>query len=69
MSDNSSFFSSLMFQGKNAWMSAGTLPPATAHCSKYHVSYFRGLSFHIDNVAKVEKAAAASWPLHCDPEP
>ena len=44
MSLSSFFFSSLRFQGKNAWMSAGTLPPAAAHCSKYHVSHFRGLS-------------------------
>ena len=40
-------------------MSVGTLPPAAAQCSKYHVSHFRGLSFHIDNVAKIENIAAA----------
>ena len=40
------FFSALRFHGKNGWMSVGTLPPAAAQCSKYHVSHFRGLSFH-----------------------
>ena len=37
--------------------------------SKYHVSHFRGLSSHSDNVAKIENSAAASRPLQCDPEP
>ncbi len=41
-------------------MFAGTLPPAAAQCSKYHVSHFRGFSFHSDNVAKIENNAAAS---------
>ena len=36
-------------------MSSGTLPPAAAHRSKYHVSHFRGLSFHNANVAKIEE--------------
>ena len=40
-------FSALRFHGKNGWMSVGTLPPAAAQCSKYHVSHFRGLSFHM----------------------
>ncbi|MGA8350056.1 MAG: hypothetical protein WB773_19855 [Isosphaeraceae bacterium] len=39
-------------------MSAGTLLPAAAQCSKYHVSHFRGLSFHIANVTKIENNAA-----------
>jgi hypothetical protein len=37
--------------------------------NRYHVSHFRGLSFPIDNVAKIEKAAAANSPLHFEPEP
>jgi len=36
-----SFFSSLRFHGKNSWMFSGTLSPAAAKCSKYHVSHFR----------------------------
>ena len=36
-----SFFSSLRFHGKNSWMFSGTLSPAAAQCSKYHVSHFR----------------------------
>ena len=59
-SPSSFFFSSLRFHGKNGWMSSGTLPPAAAQCSKYHVSHFRGLSFHSDNVAKIENNAAAN---------
>ena len=56
----SSFFSSsLRLHGKNSWMFSGTLPPAAAQCSKYHVSHFRGFSFHLDNVAKIENNAAA----------
>ena len=43
---------------KNGWMSVGTLPPAAAQCSKYHVSHFRGLSFHSANVGKIENNAA-----------
>ena len=54
------FFSALRFHGKNGWMSVGTLPPAAAQCSKYHVSHFRGLSFHSANVAKIENNAAIS---------
>src|SRR5208337_282537 len=63
------FFSALRFHGKNGWMSLGTLPPAAAQCSKYHVSHFRGLSFHSANVAKIENNAAISCPLQSDPEP
>ena len=45
-SPSSFFLSSLRFHGKNDCTSSGTLPPAAAQCSKYHVSHFRGLSFH-----------------------
>ena len=45
------FFSALRFHGKNGWMSAGTRPPAAAHCSKYRVSHFRGLT-----------STASTWP-------
>src|SRR5271157_826658 len=59
VSFNSFFCSSLRFHGKNSWIFSGTLPPDAAQCWKYHVSHFRGLSFHIDSVAKIENNAAA----------
>jgi len=46
-----------------------TWPPAAAQCSKYQLSHLRGLSFHTDNVAKIENNAAVSWPLQSEPEP
>src|SRR5262245_46947329 len=66
---SSCFFSWLRFHGRNNSMSPGTLPPATAQCSKYQVSHFRALSPHSANVAKIENADAANWPLQSDPEP
>jgi hypothetical protein len=39
------------FQGKNGWMSAGSLPPAAAQLSKYHVSHNRGLIFQWESVS------------------
>ena len=59
-SPNSFFLSSFRFHGKNDCTSPGTLPPAAAQCSKYHVSQLRGLSFHSANVAKIENNAAIS---------
>jgi hypothetical protein len=56
---SSFFFSWLRFHGRNRWMSEGTLPPAAAQHSKYHVSHFRGLSSHTANVPKIKNAAAA----------
>ena len=57
------------FHGKNGWISSGTLPPAAAQLSKYHVSHSRGLSFQWASVAKSENIVAANWPLHSEPEP
>ena len=57
------------FQGKNGWMSSGDFPPAAAQLSKYHVNHNRGLIFQWASVAKSESVAAASRPLHNEPEP
>ena len=57
------------FQGKNAWMSSGAFPPAAAQLSKYHVSHNRGLLFQCASVADSENIAAASRPLHNEPDP
>ena len=54
---------------KNCWMSSGDFRPAAAQLSRYHVSHCRRLIFQYASVAGSENVAAASRPLHNEPEP
>ena len=56
----SSFFSVHQVPRQERLHVLRNLAPDLAQCSKYHVSHFRGLSFHIANVAKIENNAAIS---------